>query len=205
MAKEDFLELVVKEVELHWPRLNQPYHFNPSTRRTEPCAATAQNAAYSVSWNMDNGPARELWKRLRDHFDACAARNSKIGKFTTVFGYKQDDDGMQQFTAKRNAVNSTGREVAPPPVVDGHKRPLADTTIWSGSIGSVAFSAVVVQEPQKNEWGIKLLLSAVQVIEAKYGSQAVDQFETYEDAGSIEHQENVAGASDDGPGDDIPF
>lgn len=202
MAKEDFLECVVKEVELHWPRLNQPYRFNNSTKRTEPCAATAQGAAYSVSWNMDNGPARELWKMLRDHFDACAARNSKIGKFTTVFGYRQDDDGTQQFTAKRNAVNATGREVAPPPVVDGHKRPLADTTIWSGSIGSVAFSAVVVSDPD-GQWGIKLLLSAVQVIEAKYGSTAVDQFEDYEDAGQVEHQENVAGASDDGP--DIPF
>ena len=67
----------------------------------------------------------------------------------------------------------------PPPVVDAHKRPLADKAIWSGSIGSVAFSAVAVADPDQ-KWGITLLLSAVQVIKPKYGSTAVDEFDEYD-------------------------
>ena len=53
MAKEDFKNFVVKQVELQWPRLNQPYRYNNNERRTEACEPTAKNASYSVSWTMD--------------------------------------------------------------------------------------------------------------------------------------------------------
>jgi len=179
MAKEDFKSMVVKEVELQWPRLNQPYHFNNAQRRTEACDPMAKDAAYSVSWTMGTEDARKLYTELLEHFKACAARDKKIGKFTGIFGHKKDDDGSHMFTAKRNCVNAQGTMTTPPPVVDAHKQPLADKAIWSGSIGSVAFSAVAVADPSQ-KWGIKLLLSAVQVIKAKYGSTAVDEFDEYE-------------------------
>lgn len=179
MSKEDFKSFVVKEVELQWPRLNQPYRFNSSQRRTEPCEPGAQNAAYSVSWTMGTDEARKFYEELLAHFKECASRNNKIGKFGGVFGHKSDDDGNQQFTAKRNCVNASGASTTPPAVVDAHKAPLEDKAIWSGSIGSVAFSAVVVADPDQ-KWGIKLLLSAVQVIKPRYGSTAVDEFDEYD-------------------------
>jgi hypothetical protein len=179
MAKEDFKNFVVKEVELQWPRLNQPYRYNNAQRRTEPCEPTAKNAAYSVSWTMDTSDAKKLYEELLAHFKDCASRNSKIGKFGGVFGHKKDDDGVHHFTAKRNCVNAQGSLTTPPAVVDGHKQPLADKAIWSGSTGSVAFSAVAVADPEQ-KWGITLLLSAVQVIKSKYGSTAVDEFDEYE-------------------------
>jgi hypothetical protein len=193
MSKEDFKSLVVKEVQLQWPRLNQPYHYNNSERRTEACDPQAKNAAYSVSWTMGTADAKKLYLSLQDHFKDCASRNSKIGKFTGVFGHKKDDDGNHQFTAKRNCVNASGAMTTPPPVVDAHKQPLDDKAIWSGSIGSVAFSAVAVANPDQ-EWGITLLLSAVQVIKPKYGSTAIDEFDEYDTEVETEGEED-----DDGP------
>lgn len=201
MAKEDFLSCVVKQVELQWPRLNQPYRYNNSTRRTEPCEPTANHAAWTVSWNMDADEARDLYKKLLAHFNECKARNPKIGKMEKVFGHKQDENGNHQFTAKRNCVNAAGQGTTAPPVVDAHKQPLADKAIWSGSIGSVAFSAVPVADPDK-VWGISLLLSAVQVITPKYGSTAVDEFDEYEAADDGEKND------DGGFGpveDEVPF
>ncbi|HUS40044.1 MAG TPA: hypothetical protein VMX74_11365 [Pirellulales bacterium] len=187
MAKEDFKNFVVKQVELQWPRLNQPYRYNNNERRTEACEPTAKNASYSVSWTMDTDDAKKLYMELQQHFKDCASRNSKIGEFGGVFGHKKDDEGNHHFTAKRNCVNSSGALTTPPTVVDARKQPLSDKAIWSGSLGSVAFSAVAVADPEQ-KWGITLLLSAVQVIKPKYGSTAIDEFDEYETTEEDDHR-----------------
>jgi len=181
----DFLKVLAKNVTLQYPKLHQTHRFNTATQRSEPCAPTASNAAWSVAFDMTDADAKVLFNQLKDHYAASRTRNSKLPEFKTVFGAKRLKDkdgnltGMTQFTAKRNGTKKNGDRNEPPTVIDGAKQPMTKLDFWGGSVGTVRAWAVAVVDPDGNG-GISLLLDAVQCTEPKYGDGGMDDFDTVE-------------------------
>jgi len=208
MANEDFHKVIRKDVEFIWPRLDQTYRYNSAEKRTEPCSPSVQGAAWSVGFLLDEDKAKDLAAELKVHYQSCVARNSKLPSFSKVFGAKKHKDkdgnetGMVQFTAERKAIANNGNPNTPPPVVGKDGKELADKAIWGGSRGHIRLYAVPTQDPDGNG-GIKLLLNAVQVTDAVYGGDNLEDdfgpFETetnFGDADAFEnHQPKQAPAS----------
>ena len=170
----DFKKIVVKDVSFQWPRLDQPHRFNERDKQSEPCAATAPGAGYSLAFVMDTEAGKALWSQLKAHYNECKSRNAKLPAFAEVFGMKKLDDGRVQFTAKRAAVSRDGKVNKAPTVVGPDLQDLADKAIWSGSRGHIRCLAFPSTNPQDQSGGISLLLDAVQVTEAVYGSDNLE-------------------------------
>jgi hypothetical protein len=166
----EFMKMVIKDVELHWPRLDQPYRFNQATSRTEACAAGAPNAGYSIAWDMSFADAKAMFEACKAHYDACRARDPQKPPFVQIFGMKKNEETKTaRFTAKRRAMTSEGRENKPPAVIGPDHKPLPDPAIWSGSRGDIRISAFPATDPQTKNGGITLLLEVVLVRDARYG------------------------------------
>jgi hypothetical protein len=181
MANPDFKKFVFKDVTFAWPRLDQPYRYNPSTEKSEPCPANAQGAAYSLAFTLPNEKAGEVFTEMRAHYEACRTRNAKLPEFSTVFGVKRlkdndgNDTGLAQFTAKKNAMSNDGKENKMPVVVGADHQELEDRAIWGGSTGHVRVLAFPSTNPQDKSGGVTLLLDAVVVTEAQYGGENLDE------------------------------
>ena len=213
MATEDFLKVLAKGT-LQYPKLNQTYRYNTAEKKSEPCAPTASNAAWSVVIEMTKEDARPIYEALRGHYEASKARSPKLPPFSKVFGMKKlkdeqgNETGIVHFTAKRNGTKSDGSANTIPLVIDGQLQPLSDLNIWGGSKGVVRAWAVAVVDPE-GAGGISLLLDAVQVTEAVYGGNGLDDFEKVESKEDPFEKKGLAeekrkSIADD-LGDEIPF
>ena len=198
----DFQKIIVKDVLFQYPKLDQPYRFNSQQRRSEPCAAAAQNAAYEVKFIVSAEQATPIFDQIKAHFNECKSRNPKLGKLSKVFGMKKNDDSTVTFTAKKNAMNKAGELNKIPTMIDGAKQPIEDRRIWSGSTGTIKVLAFPSTDPRpgmEQNQGCSLLLDAVQVVHAVYGSDD-DDFDTVEGSvtrkGPVEKDDDPFGLSD---------
>ena len=172
MAKTDFKPVMIRNVEFKYPRLNACYRYNTSEKKSEECAPTASNAAYSIAWEMTAEEAKTLHAELKAHYETCQTK----APFSKVFGMKKLESGNYEFRAKRNGTNSQGQQNEKPRVIDGSKQPLADLAFWGGSKGSIKVTAYPVTDPDGNG-GVSLLIDTVQVTHAVYGGGGLDDFD----------------------------
>ena len=172
MAKTDFKPVMIRNVEFKYPRLNGTYRYNTSEKKSEECAPTASNAAYSIAWEMTAEEAKTLHAELKAHYETCQTK----APFSKVFGMKKLDSGNYEFRAKRYGTNSQGQQNEKPRVIDGMKQPLADTAFWGGSKGSIKVTAYPVTDPE-GIGGVSLLIDTVQVTHAVYGGGGLDDFD----------------------------
>jgi len=172
MAKTDFKPVMIRNVEFKYPRLNGTYRYNTSEKKSEECAPTASNAAYSIAWEMTAEEAKTLNAELKAHYETCQTK----APFSKVFGMKKLDSGNYELKAKRNGTNSQGALNEKPRVIDGMKKPLADLAFWGGSKGSIKVTAYPVTDPE-GIGGISLLIDTVQVTHAVYGGGGLDDFD----------------------------
>ena len=176
-ANPVFKKILVKDVELQYPRLDATYRFNSQEQRSEPCSPSAQGASWSVSWTLSHEDAKALHADLSAHYNECKARDTTLPAFSKVFGMKKLDNGLVSFRAKKNGTNRAGDQNTGPMVIGADKQPLADKAIWSGSKGTMRIIAFPSKSPQ-GEGGVSLLLDAVQVLEPIYGDAGgMDDFE----------------------------
>lgn len=199
MAKEDFRKFMARDVVFQYPRLNQTYKFNTSEKKSEPCSPSAGGAAYSVAFQMNKQAAVSFFNELKAHYQ----QRKSSPEFSKVFGMRKLDDGTVEFRAKRNGTNSDGKLNNPPEVIDGKRKPLADTAIWGGSRGNIRVTAYPATDPQ-GFGGISLLIDTVQVTHAVYGGNNLDDFEETDTTieGVVQTSEQAAAAP--APADD-PF
>lgn len=200
-SNPDFKKVVLKDVEFVWPRVDQTYRYNNAEKRTEPCAQTVSGAGYSIGIKLSLKDAKALKADLLAHYADCAKRNSKLPPETqTVFGAKvmTDSDGNKtdfvSFTAKKKAMSNAGEANKPPRIVGMDLQELADKAIWSGSKGHIRMLAYPTVDPD-GMGGVSLMLDAVQITEAVYGgdsleddfgpAQIVDPFGDDDDASQI--------------------
>jgi hypothetical protein len=172
MAKTDFKPVMIRNVEFKYPRLNATYRYITAEKKSEECAPTASNAAYSISWEMTAEEAKTLHSELKAHYETCQTK----APFSKVFGMKKLESGNYEFRAKRNGTNSQGAINEKPRVIDGAKQPLADLAFWGGSKGSIKVTAYPVTDPE-GIGGISLLIDTVQVTHAVYGGGGLDDFD----------------------------
>ena len=194
----DFAKVTVKDVDLLWPRLDQTYRYNAQEKKTEACEPTVTNAGWSINWAMDNAEARKFFEGLKAHYIASRETNRKLPDFTGVFGMKKEKDedgeltGRTIFTARKRAISNAGKHNKVPRVVGPDLKDLEDKAIWSGSVGSVRALAFPTTNPD-GEGGISLLLDAVQVIKAVYGSDNLeDDFDMHDPSEAFEEMEAEA-------------
>jgi len=171
MAKTDFKPVMIRNVEFKYPRLNACYRYNTSEKKSEECAPTASNAAYSIAWEMTADEAKTLHADLKAHYETCQTK----APFSKIFGMKKLDSGNYEFRAKRNGTNSQGQQNEKPRVIDGMKQPLADLAFWGGSKGSIKVTAYPVTDPE-GVGGISLLIDIIQITHAVYGGGGLDDF-----------------------------
>jgi hypothetical protein len=178
-TNQDFKKIVVKDVEFLWPRIDQTYRYNSQEKRTEACPPTVQGAGYSIAFKMSLADGKKLKDELRAHYETCRASKPKLPEFKDVFGAKRltDADGNHtefvQFTAEKRAVSNAGEVNKPPRVVGPDLKDLEDKAIWTGSTGTIRCLAFPTTDPDGNG-GISLLLDAVQIIEAVYGGDSLE-------------------------------
>jgi len=210
----DFKRMMVRNVELNYPRLDQTYRYSRDAGKSVPVEIDAEKALWETSFILDKERGVKLWKDAQAHYEDCKKNgmkfgNKPMGKFDTVHGYKELDDGRIQFKAKKFAKNKQGKIADIPRLIDGQKRPLENRAIWSGSIGSVRFSMLPTSDNINQRLGVTFYLDAVQVLDAKYGGDGLDDFEMVEDQAATD----IAGlpkvdydtSTDNEFDDEIPF
>ena len=178
----DFLDVFFRHVELMYPRLKETFRYNSAAKKSEPCALTAANAAWSCGMKMPKAQAKDFFQSMKAHYEACRARNSKLPEFGKVFGMRKDEEtGTVTFEAKKRGVSAAGTPNKAPTVIDSNKVAVAGEAldIWSGSIGTVRVRAFPTVDPD-GVGGISLLLDTVQIIKPRYGSANLDGFEEEE-------------------------
>lgn len=220
MAKDnsDFLGLVISDVELIYPRLDQTYRFDHMKKETVPCGPNADKAGWSVSMVLDSEKSVEIRSLLQKHYKLSQGRNKQLPEYSGVFGLKNgnahpegkyDYTGKTILTARKNAKNTEGDLTNPPAVIDVYHDPLQDRAIWSGSRGSVKVSALAAVNPTDGSGGITLLLQSVLVSEPKYGgANFVDDFgppKQRTDFAPPKEQQGEPIAPYDDLNDEIPF
>ena len=173
-----FKKMVLNGLEFEYPKVNQPYRFNSQEKRSEPCAATAVGASYSIGFRMNNEDGKELFEKMKSHYDECKKLDPKLPEFKTVFGMKKNDDSTISFKAKRNSTTRAGDVNPAPMVVDGQRQPLEDKAFWNGSKGNLVVVIFPTNSPA-GEGGISVMLDKVQVLEAVY-SDGGDDFQLYD-------------------------
>lgn len=190
---EDFRDILFKRVEFMFPRLKDTFRFNSATKRSEQCAPTVANAAWSLGIRMPKDEAKKFHAEMKAHYEDCRKRNSKLPEFTKVFGMKKDDEtNTVTFEAKKRGVTSAGKTNQPPTVIDGGKNMMTGDKldIWSGSLGNVKVRAFPAVDPE-GHGGISLLLDTVQVVKAVYGGSRLDDFDVEEMEESDTHAPDV--------------
>ena len=74
MAKTDFKPVMIRNVEFKYPRLNACYRYNTSEKKSEECAPTASNAAYSIAWEMQPMKLKRCTPSLKAHYETCQTK-----------------------------------------------------------------------------------------------------------------------------------
>jgi hypothetical protein len=198
----DFMDVLFKNVELVFPRLDQTYKFNSTEQKSEACAQTVNGAAWSVGVKISKAEAKPIYMALKEHYEKCHKRNEKLQPFSQVFGMKKlEEEGAVIFEGKKKGTTEAGKSNHPPTVIDGQKQPIPkdQLNIWSGSRGTVRFRAFPTTSPATKEHpkglgGISLLLDVVQLTKRVYGGANLDDFDMVEDE-PIDHK--AAPADDD--------
>ena len=199
MANEDFKKFVVKDAHLIYPRLDNTYRYDVTEGRSVKCEATANGASWSCGILLSTEEAKQFHKDFVEHYNERKAAGKKVPEFKKVFGMKKRDDGMVVMTVKKNGANQAGKENQPPQILAGDLSPLDNKTIWSGSTGTVRFFAFPSLNPQR-DGGISLLLDAIQVTKAVYGSDLTgDDFSPVQMEVEQKETEAEKPADDDDP------
>lgn len=189
MANNDFKKLIGSDVTFLYPRLDQPYRWDNTEKKTVPCKAAASMANWNITFSLPKERGEELIKVCTEHFKSCKGK----AKFGGVFGLKIDaETGEHHFRAKRNCTTKAGDLSQEPVVRDKYGRMLdaEGRKFWTGSRGDIRVMAFPSTDPDGKN-GISLLLDTVVVREAKYQDGDADfEFESLADLPTDDEEVN---------------
>jgi|TARA_R110000744_G_scaffold235279_2_gene352974 hypothetical protein len=154
---------IIEGVEALWPKVDRTYSFNSKIKRSEPCDARDQNAAYSIAFRMDGATAKALFKAMKVAY-ADNRDDDWDEKLSNPF--VKEDNGM--YTHKANLKGAYNGETTNKPLeVDSMGTPLPEKfQLTTGSTVNVAVHLIPYRMKLGKEWdnGVSLRLKAVQVI-----------------------------------------
>lgn len=159
MAKNANPQYIIEGVEALWPRLNRPYHYDITERRSVPCDALDDGAEYGLNFKMDKATAKELLSWMTGVYEA--ARTPKWPDFESPF--TKNDDGTYSYKTNLKAAYNGEKTTAPKQYDAKAKELPANFELTTGS--TVNLSVVGIPYSAKIGNGVSLRLRAVQVTE----------------------------------------
>jgi len=156
--------VVLKDVEILYPRINRPYRFDEKQNRTVPCEASATNAQYETKFIIAETTAKKLHKAAKKEY-AAKRKNAWPEKCPPAFTIQQSKDGEDIYvcTTRKKAMYD-GEKTEPPKVFDSKNKDLTspEFMLTTGSTANIAFS--LIPYSMNTSWGVSLRLHSVQVI-----------------------------------------
>ena len=167
---------MINDVTFMYPRVNSGYIFNSLTRKSEPCTEDTPGAYWSCNFTLPKPEAIKIWNMAKDHFNAVKASgsplaiqmNEKKAMFKTIHGYKEREDDTIMFATRKSCRTAKGKKNTIM-LKDARAKDLEDLEFWSGSTGNIIFSMKPTFNQTANEWGIRMYLDGVQVVDFKKG------------------------------------
>ena len=154
---------IIERVEALWPKVDRTYVFNSKVRRSEPCDARDQNAAYSIAFRMDGATAKALFNVMKQTY---AANRNEDWDEKLANPFVKDDNGM--YTHKANLKGAYNGETTTKPLeIDSSGEMLPKGfQLTTGSTVNVAVQLIPYRMKLGKTWesGVSLRLKAVQVI-----------------------------------------
>ena len=173
------MSYIIPNVEILYPRINQPYRFDSSAGergKSVPCDAFDDGAKYEVKFRMTGEQAKTLYGQMATAYQG-AKEKGWPDKLPNPF--EKEEEGT--FVGKAVLKAAYGKDATEPPKqFDAKSKELPeDFKLTTGSIGNVA---VTFYPYKMAEVGVSIRLRAVQVIkyvpmEAASPFAAVDGFE----------------------------
>lgn len=192
----DFLSTMIKNAVAKYNNAATPTAYNSSLGRSEDCTVTAPNAAWSISFTLDEKGRDELEHKARQHFSNVKKTDSRLGSYGGIHSMRKQDDGSVMYTARKKCMTAKGKQNPEPKIVDGKKFPVENRDFWGGSKINLMVTLLPTNSPASGEWGVSILLDAIQVVEPVFGSDEREDFDVISD-------QSVTAASEFE--DEIPF
>ena len=197
----DFKDVFIPDVTFVYPRVNQLYRYDPHYEmtsegkrgKTVPATPQDQGAHWGVNFTVSKEMGRKIYKEAADHFKAREPNKT----FSGIFGQSQTDDGEIMFRARKNARNAKGQDNKAPMVIDGSKNPLEQLDFWSGSKGAVKVTMRPSFNPRDNTDGVSLMLHSLQVTDAIYGGNGMDDYDVVDSPAASNGSTSVSLGGDD--------
>jgi len=158
---DDMTDFTITDVEAQWPKINRPYRFDTTERRSVPCDAFDDGAAYTMDFKMDKTQAKELFMGMAESYKE-AREDNWPKSFEPPFG-EPDEDGLYKGKVKLKAA--FGKEATRKPSqydAEGNKLP-DDFLLTTGSTVNIAVQFIPYHTTAST--GVSLRIRAVQVIE----------------------------------------
>lgn len=155
---------IIRGVVAKYPRLDKPYKYDPKAGvkgKSVPCEATEDGATYSLSFEMQEDQAKELYKLMQTAYAEASGRDKTWPKKLEM-PFTQNEDGT--FTGKSNFKAAySGKPTDPPTQYDSKNTVLGeDFMLTSGSTVNIAVEMIPFKMATT---GVSLRLRGVQVLE----------------------------------------
>lgn len=179
--KQKAITYLLSNVEALYPRLDQPYRFDPNGGKsgnggTVPCKATDNGAAYTTSFKLPKDKAADLAKAMKSAYDQRGFEEKMQSPF------KLAEDG-ETYIGKAKLAAAFGTQLTRPPIqVDATKQLLpSDFQLTSGSTINIFFELIPYNGTMGS--GVSLRLRQLQVVSLAEAPQAI-VFDELESSGS---------------------
>ena len=168
---DEMSDYTITNVEALWPRINKPYKFDNTERRSVPCDPFDDGAEYTMQFRMSSAQAKELFKQM-----VTSYREAKEDSWPNTFSMpfkKDEEDGT--FLGKAKLKAAYGKEQTRLPAQydsQGNKLP-SDFRLTTGSTVNIA---VAFAPYHMRDAGVSLRLRSVQVINYEPEKEAASPF-----------------------------
>jgi len=154
----------INDVEALWPRINRTYKYDTKEKKSVPCDAFDDGAAYTIQFRMSEAQAKDLYKHMKTAYIAKQAENSDWpDKFQMPF--KKDEDGT--YTHKARLKGAYGVEATRKPAQYDAKGVKLDDDFLLTTGSTVNIAVAFTPYHGSMGTGVSLRLRAVQVIDLK--------------------------------------
>lgn len=179
MAKEQYL---IKNVEVKYPRLDQPYDYSPTAGREGKGgfvpSAPSSSAKYSTHFIMDEAMAEALYNKMDAAYSSSRKTNWPKDMPPPSEVFAETDDG--RFEGKTNIASSyNGNTVKPPTHFDAKMVVLKEG--FQLTRGSIVNLVVELVPYNFNGHGVNLRIRQVQVLQLAEQVQSASSLLQVED------------------------
>ena len=179
----------LKNVEALWPKLHAPFKFDNAEKRSVPCSAMDDGAAYELNFRISKDEAAEFGRAVNGVWKEWLKEQGKDAKTKpSQFPWKDDSENADYLIVKTKIKAAYGTSVTPPPRIYDNSAALItdpDFRLTTGSTINVEFTMVPYSTGIAS--GVSLRLNAVQVDELAPMAAGASPFQPLDSATQKAH------------------